>query len=249
VAELGPVPPAAPAALAVGAGVLVALLPRAGWIAVAVALVAWIGAPPEGQAGSAVLLAAALLPVPLLLSRDGPWWTAPAAAPLLGLGGLAGAYPALAGQAGRWWARAALGALGAWQLLVAEVLLDRTLYGGVPGAVSTTAGADAGDALTDALGPLLASGALVLAAVWAAFAVVLPVVVRGRRAPIDLALAVAWAGGLVAATSAVFERLGPDVALARPNGLLAGGAAAVALAVAAAAARAADGHRAVPSVA
>ena len=49
--------------------------------------------------GLALLAALALVPVPLLLAARGTAWSLPAAAPLLGLLGLAGAWPALAGQA------------------------------------------------------------------------------------------------------------------------------------------------------
>ena len=50
-------------------------------------------------------------------------WSVPALAPLLGLATLAGAYPALAGQARGPLTRAALGALGAWWALLAAPLL------------------------------------------------------------------------------------------------------------------------------
>ena len=71
---------------------------------------------PAPRPGAALLVAALALAPPLLLRADGRAWSLPAAAPLLGLVGLAGAYPALAGRAPRWSARAALGALGAWWL-------------------------------------------------------------------------------------------------------------------------------------
>ena len=58
----------------------------------------------------ALLVAALALASPLLLRSDGRAWALPAAAPVLGLAGLAGAYPALAGRAPRWSARVALGA-------------------------------------------------------------------------------------------------------------------------------------------
>ena len=85
--------------------------------------------PRRGPARRVLLLALALAP-PLLLRADGRAWSLPAAAPALGLLGLAGAYPALAGRAPRWSARAALGALGAWWLVLAEPLLERALVFG-----------------------------------------------------------------------------------------------------------------------
>src|SRR5436190_974766 len=60
----------------------------------------------------------------------GAAWSLPAAAPALGLLGLAGAWPALAGQARGWTARAALGGLGGLWLVLAEALTsDRLLFG------------------------------------------------------------------------------------------------------------------------
>ena len=47
--------------------------------------------------------------------------------------------------------------------------------------------------------PLLSSPALAPAVVWAAFAVTLPLIARGRWAAVDLLLAAAWAVGLVVA--------------------------------------------------
>ncbi len=90
---------------------------------------------------------------PLLLPRAGLAWSVPAAAPLLGLAGLAGAYPAIAGTARRAWTRAALGAAGLWWLLLAEPLLDRDLALGTPAP---------GDLLDPG-----ALGALLLAPLWA----------------------------------------------------------------------------------
>ena len=62
----------------------------------------------------------------------GPLWSAPAIAPVLGLAGLRGAWPALAGQAARPWHRLALGALGAWWLVLAEAVAGERLATGPP---------------------------------------------------------------------------------------------------------------------
>ena len=113
--------PVLPALAAVAA---VAVLPRLGWLVAAVATVAMLAVE---QPGAAVLVAAALAPVPLLLRRRGSAWSVPALAPLLGFAGLAGAYPALAGRARGPLTRAALGALGAWWALLAAPLAGRTL--------------------------------------------------------------------------------------------------------------------------
>src|SRR5436190_19125837 len=79
-----------PAAAAIGVAVVVAVLPRLGWLATAVAALVML---PD----SAALLAAALAAPPLLLWRRPLVWSLPAAAPLLGLAHVAGAYPAVAG--------------------------------------------------------------------------------------------------------------------------------------------------------
>src|SRR4051794_7799141 len=77
----------------------VALFPRLGWLATAVAVVAAVSVE---HPGAALVLGAALAPVPLLLRRHGTLWSAPALAPLLALATLAGAFPALAGRARTW---------------------------------------------------------------------------------------------------------------------------------------------------
>jgi hypothetical protein len=116
------------------------------------ALAAWAGG------ATALVIAMAALPTVVLLRRAGTLWSVPAGAPLLGMAGLAGAWPALAAQAARPWERAALGALGGWWLALAEVLTgDRLALGAPP------------DAALDAkhLDPLLTSGALALVGLWA----------------------------------------------------------------------------------
>ncbi len=106
-------------------------LPRAVWLVGALALAVWQTA--AGRGGVGLLALAALLPVALLpigrRDRAGTGgWLACALAPILGTIGLAGAFPAIAGQAPRWRMRAALGALGYWWLVLAEPLLARQLW-------------------------------------------------------------------------------------------------------------------------
>src|SRR5215208_4386793 len=113
-AELTPEPSLQPPLAAAAALALVAVLPRAGWLLAAVATAVALALGPAPRPGAAVLVAALAAGPPLLLRSDGRAWSLPAAAPVLGLLGLAGAYPALAGRAPRWSVRAALGALGAW---------------------------------------------------------------------------------------------------------------------------------------
>jgi eukaryotic-like serine/threonine-protein kinase len=197
----------------------VLVLPRLGWIAMVAALAAWSGGP------TAAVLALAAIPTVLLLRRSGGLWSLPAGAPLLGLAGLAGAWPALAGQATRLWERAALGALGCWWLMLAEILSgDRLALGAPPDA--TLRG-------THVL-PLLTSGVLVLAALWAAAAMLLPVLVRGRALAADVVGATTWAAGLGSASQAVAGALSWQPAM---RGVVAAAVVAGGLAVVAAASR------------
>jgi hypothetical protein len=195
------------AAAAVGGAV--ALLPRLAWVLALAALLAGLG--PERVA---LVVALAALPVVLLVPRQGTLWSLPAAAPALGVLGVAGAYPALAGQARTLPARAALGALGLWWLTLAPIATQNT-----PDL----------DALAE---PAIAA----LAALWGAAAAVLPVVVRGRTLAIDAVAATAWAAGLAAGTGAIAEAL----AYAEPRGTVPAAVLAGVLAVAAAAFRGPD---------
>ncbi len=209
-------PAVSPLMGAAAVALLVAILPRAGWLLAAAGCVAVLAGPrPE----TAALVAAAAVVPPLLLRRRGLTWSLPAVAPALGLLGLAGAYPAVAGNVRGMWTRAALGATGLWWLLLAEPVLERDLaFGTAPGSAQ------------DVLEAVAASGALALAPLWAAAALVLPWLVRGRSLGFDIVAATTWAAGLVAGTGAVAGAVG----LAEPRGLVVGGVAAGVLAVIAA---------------
>jgi hypothetical protein len=215
---------AGPAAAATALAVL--LLPRLGWLAAALTLVVYLAA--DGRAGTALLLAAAIAPVPLLAWRARAAWSLPAAAPLLGLATLATAYPALAGQARTLPRRAGLGALGALYVALAEPLLERTLLGGGPDKSRWQGSADR--TLHDVLGQILDVRLLGLAAAFAIAAAVLPYLVHGRRAGTDAVGAIAWSAGLAAATQAA-------LAPAQPRGLIAGAAVGAVFVLAAASAR------------
>jgi hypothetical protein len=211
-----------PAAGAAAAALAVLLLPRVGWIAMVIALAAWSGG------ATALVLGAAALPAVILLRRSGALWSLPAGASLLGVAGLAGAWPALAAQAARPWNRAALGALGCWWLALAELVSgDRLALGTPPDATFDPGGAAH-------LWPLVTSGVLGLAALWAAAAVLLPVLVRGRALAADVVGATAWAAGLGSATQAIAGALAWQPAM---RGLVAGAVVAGGLALVAAASR------------
>ncbi|HEV7493774.1 serine/threonine-protein kinase [Baekduia sp.] len=206
-------PPVAPLAGALAIGLATLLLPRLAWLAFAAAATTWLFVElPE----RAWLVLAAALPVPFLLRRAAPAsWSLPGVAPLLALGTVGGAFPALAARAGSMPRRALVGALGAWWLLLAEAALHRHLLLGAP--------ADAAHGGTDALAAIVTSPAIALLGVWAAAAAVLPYLVRGRLLVVDVVLATAWAAGLAAATQAAIG--------GTPRGLIVGAVAAGAVAV------------------
>lgn len=203
-----------PVVAALAAVVAVAVLPRVGWMLTAIAAIAVLA--PE-RPGAALIVAAAVAPVPLLLRHRGATWSLPALAPLLGLASLAGAYPALAGRVGGATTRAALGALGAWWALLAAPLIGRETLGGVESS-APIAGATAQRALDDVLGPFVTGGALLYAASWALAALVLPWIVRGRWLAVDVVAACVWAAALGASTAATADWIGAP----EPRGLVLG---------------------------
>ena len=208
------------------------LLPRLGWLAMVGALLAWLAVTAPGVA---LLVIVAAGPVPLVLARRGAAWSLPAAAPLLGAAGLAGAWPAIAGQARTWPARAALGALGGVWLVLAEALTSERLLFGQPRDVLAPGAWDGSaiDAARDAIIPIQAGGTLAIAVLWALAAALLPLLVRGRSASLDLVATAGWAAALAAATGALGEALMLDA----PRGLVAGALAAGVVAVGARAVR------------
>jgi hypothetical protein len=225
---LGAQPPVDPAAGSLAAGAVVLLLPRLGWLTMVVTLLAWLAVTAPG---TALLVGIAAAPVPFLLPRRGAAWSLPAIAPALGAIGLAGAWPALAGQARSWPARAALGALGGLWLVLAEALASERLLFGQPRDVLALGAwqRSAIDATRDALVPIWSGGTLAIAALWALFAAVLPLLVRGRSAALDLVATAGWAAALAAGTGALGQALMLDPPRGAVLGALAGGVLAVGL--------------------
>jgi serine/threonine protein kinase len=152
---------------------------RLAWVAATLAACVWQIV--VDHPGVALLVLGAVLPLVLLVRRPGPHWLAALLAPALGLVGLAGAFPALAGQLARWRSRALLGALGYWWLRLTELPLG--------GSVTSTA---------HAVLHLLSVTLLLEAALWALAAAILPWVVWGRSAMLDALAAILWAVALVA---------------------------------------------------
>ena len=212
-------------------------LPRAVWLGGALAAIVWLLA--TSRPGAALLLFAAAAPLVLLPRRSGLGWLTAALAPALGALGLAGAFPALAGQRTRLAERAALGALGYWWLILAEPLLGRRLWLGAPAGTPARAvwEGSLSSAATHVVGPSLSLGLLYGVAVWALAAVLLPWVVRGRSAMLDVLAASAWSLALLLACAPHYAGYTVSVVSATPRGAVLGTVLGGALAVAARALR------------
>jgi eukaryotic-like serine/threonine-protein kinase len=247
---LGPEPTFSPLAAAAAGALAVALLPRIGWLLAAAGLCAWLVSPDADRQGTALVIAAAAAPIPFLLPRAGLLWSVPVLAPLLGTVALGPVFVGVAALAPTALRRAGLAAAGFLWLAIGELLAGESLLFGVPdgalprgdweGSISAAA--------SDALGPLVSSPALAPAAVWAAFAVLLPLVVRGRWLAVDVGGAVLWVTGLIVAHIALGDTLAATTVLDEARGAAAGaiGAALVVLAVSQLAAPA-DGWRTQPA--
>jgi hypothetical protein len=231
---LGPAPSFSAPALAAAAGLAVALLPRIAWLVVAAGLCGWLVAPEADRQGTALILAAAAAPVPLLLPRAGLLWSVPVLAPLLGTVALAPVFVGAAALAPTAWRRAGLAAAGFLWLALGEVLAGKSLLFGIPDGVLPRGDWEGSisAAASDALGPLLSGPALAPAVVWAVFAMLLPLVVRGRWLAVDLLGAGLWAAALIAAHAALGDMLAATTALGEARGAAAGAIGAALLAVA-----------------
>lgn len=202
-------------------------LPRVVWLALALALAVWQAA--SGRPGAALLLLAALLPIVVLPigRRDRPGsggWLLCLLAPALGLIGLAAAFPAVAGQAARWRMRAALGVLGYWWLVLAEPLAGRHIWLGPLAGTPTRAVWEGSitNAAAHVLWPLLSVGVLLGALLWALAAALLPLLVRGRGAALDVAAVTVWTATVAILTSRLDSGLATAGATAAPRGLVLG---------------------------
>jgi eukaryotic-like serine/threonine-protein kinase len=200
--------PIAPVAAALLAGLAAAALPRLGWLALTLGAAGTLSA--QGRAGAALVVGLAALVPPALVFRRPFSWPVAAAAPALGAVGLAGAWPALAARLPGPWRRAALGAVGwVWVVVVGE-LDGHGLYSGL------IAGTPARSlwipslhvAAKHVLEPMLSSGALAPAAIWALAAVVLPPITAIRALPARIVLITVWAAGLASATATALAHAG-----------------------------------------
>jgi eukaryotic-like serine/threonine-protein kinase len=212
-------------------------LPRLAWVGCVAALAIWQAA--AGRGGVALLLLAAGAPLALLPRRAGLGWLLAALAPVLGLAGLASAFPAVAGQRSSARARAGLAALGFWWLTLAEPLLARRLWEGPPAGLParTVWEGSLSSTLTHVLSPTFTVGLAIGAAVWVAASVILPWVVRGRNAALDVVAAVAWMVALLAAPALLEGALTAHPLGASPHGAVLGAAFGCAVAICARALR------------
>ena len=212
-------------------------LPRGCWWALAASLVIWQAS--TSNLGVALLLLAGVLPLIALPRRASPSWLSAALAPILGLIGLAGAYPAIAGQRARWYERAGLAALAYWWLTLAEPLSRNALWlGTVAGTPPRSAWEHSLDlGATHVVYPLLSIAVLLGCLLWALAAMVLPWIVRGHSAGIDLILATIWASALAAAEPLIARGAHPYADQPVPHGVVLSAVLCGAIAVAARATR------------
>jgi hypothetical protein len=208
--RLGVSPSPAPIALIVAG--LILLLPRLGWILLGGA--AGIAGLLTGHDGLAVLVPGALLIAPPLLLRAPGLWGAAAGAPglgLLGPVGLAGAWPAVAGQAATFWRRAGLGALGwIWLVLAGGLTRHLVVFARLPqGRSPATVSGSLAAAVHGLVEPALRSGALLPALVWALGAGTLPWIVGAGGWRSRGARGLAWTAAVGVAPGLVLAALGP----------------------------------------
>jgi hypothetical protein len=176
----------------------------------------------------ALVVAAAAAPVPFLLPRAGFLWSVPIVAPLLGTIALAPAFVGIAALARTPARRAGLAAAGVWWLVLGEAVTGRALLFGSPDGTLPRANWEGSisAAAADALQPLVTTPALAPVILWAAAAIALALVVRGRWPAVDILGAGICAAGLIAAHVALGDALAADLALDHARGAVAGSIAA-----------------------
>jgi serine/threonine protein kinase len=212
--------PVVPAVAVLAAGLAVALLPRTAWFVLAVSGALLLVE--QGSPGGAIVLLVGVMPPAVLLFRHPGGWALPALTAPLALIGLGGLWPALAGRAASAWERMVLGAAGWLWLLIGGFLDGRGPYVRLPpGTASPRIWMPSLSGTVDqVLHPLLYSGILAPALVWAAGALVLPLV-TARRLPAGQPgawamrglLLLAWAGAVLLLTRGVLAAFAPSVTI------------------------------------
>jgi hypothetical protein len=203
-------------------------LGRGAWIAVTLLLMGWQAS--LGRSGLSLVLLAAAVPLLVLASmrsaagtRLGAGWLGCVLAPVLGLAGLAGAFPALAGQLRGWRVRALAGAIGYWWLTLAEPLAGRRLWVGPHAGTPARSAWESSpaSAVVHVVGPLLGTGLLLGVLLWAGATAALPWLVRGRSAAVDAVAVTVWSAALVSAAAILHPAMGSG-AHAAPRGAVLG---------------------------
>ncbi len=162
----------------------------------------------SGEPGVAALVA--ILGAPLLAPAIDPEAIAlPGLAPILGLLGLGPVYPALAGLTRGAASRALLGGIGYIWIAAWEELAHRTLLLGPVADPPAGWEGSASTAISDVIAPLIDGSVLAAAGIFAAAALVLPLLVRGRTPLIDALGALIWAAGLITALRLVAGSTSP----------------------------------------
>jgi hypothetical protein len=191
------------------------------WLGIATALVVWQAV--SGRPGVALLLVAASVPLLAIARRSSGTWLLAALAPVLGVAGLAGALPAIAGQLRTWRMRAGVGALGYWWLTLAQPLAHVRLWLAAPRALPPrTVWESSLSHAMHVLAPMLSIGVVLGAGIWAAGALALPLLARGRSALADAIAVGAWSVALVLAARALDGPLPPSITHASPRGAILG---------------------------
>jgi hypothetical protein len=161
-----------------------------------------------GEPGVAALIA--VLGAPLLLPAIDPdAIPLPGAAPILGLIGLGPVYPALAGLTRGAAGRALLGGIGYLWIAAWEELAHKTLLLGPVADTPAHWKGSASTTISDVLMPLIDGSVLAAAGIFAAAALVLPVLVRGRTPLLDALGALIWAAGLITTLKLVAGNTSP----------------------------------------
>jgi len=203
------------------------VLPRVAWLLLAAAAALLLVA--QGSPGGAIVLLVAVIPPVVLLFRRPGRAALPAVVPALALIGLAGAWPALAGRATSAWERMILGAAGWLWLIVGGLLSGQMRYVSLsaPVPVPRVWMPSLDGAVHQALRPLIYSGILAPALVWAVGGLVLPIVATRAGAPsrprawaVRGAVLLAWAGALVLLTAGVLAVAAPSVTISSGPALL-----------------------------
>ena len=186
----------------IGLGVLAFLValarPRAAFAIAVTGCAFWLvlAASAPGAAVCLILLSAPIVFAPY---EPGPALPMPVLAPLLGVVGLAGAFPALAALPRRGLERAVVGALGYLWLVAVEAMLRKDLFLSVTQPASSGWQDSVGSGISEVLIPALTPLSLLGAAVWAIAAFSLPLVVRGRFLALDALGFIVWIACLISA--------------------------------------------------